>query len=52
MNRKNALELILTTYPEKSAEWAESQLARAEQNVDGEVVDYTDILEGEFNIVR
>jgi len=50
MNRKKAIELILARYPEKSVEWAESQLARAEQNVDGEVVDYTEILEGAFDI--
>lgn len=48
MTRVEAIQEILRRFEEKNAAWAEEQLSRCELNVDGEIEDYADIVEGEF----
>ncbi len=50
ISRTEALSLIKTAFSEKLSDWAEAQLLRAENNLDGEVEDYADLLAGEFGI--
>jgi hypothetical protein len=50
MTRKEAMILIAINYPKKTMNWVHSQLSRIEDNLDGEVEDYSEIISLHFNI--
>jgi len=51
MTRADALNQVLKNYPQYTAQDAEYQLARCEQNMDGDDYDYGEILKDWFEIV-
>lgn len=52
MSRKDALIVILVNYPDKTYQWADKELKRAEENLDGEVQNYAELITNAFDLTQ